>query len=257
MVPTAPSPTGQPAMSLNAKATASTSPRRCQSRVTSPGGKATHIPGLIHWSATGVCDPANVSEAGVVHESRGSNLREVSPVTWIRSDHSLWLVTSRPDAYPVVAGVTFAVGWLHQPTEHLGVLALLAAWIGTSLRRPTELTGMVTTDTPRSRSRSTRRTAPCSSWQRRPSSSRGAWCASTRRLTTCRRPPSSTACATGEGLCQRLDPLAHAPGHPLAWPSSSPGRTRVTGIGNAGSGGSRAFRRRTIPAGTTRVLDQR
>ena len=83
-----------------------------------------------------------------MHESRGSNLREVSPVTWIRSDHSLWLVTSRPDAYPVVAGVTFAVGWLHQPTEHLGVLALLAAWIGTSLRRPTELTGMVTTDTP-------------------------------------------------------------------------------------------------------------
>jgi hypothetical protein len=38
---------------------------------------------------------------------------------WIRTDAVPWLVTGRPEPEPVVGGVTFGAGFLHQPVEWL------------------------------------------------------------------------------------------------------------------------------------------
>src|SRR5215831_1645187 len=62
----------------------------------------------------------------------------MSDVMWVHAGGSPWVVTSRPADEPVVAGVTWPVGHMDQPTEQLGVLGLLAAWIVTNLRRPSE-----------------------------------------------------------------------------------------------------------------------
>src|SRR6266545_3832509 len=60
-------------------------------------------------------------------------------VSWARAGPTPWLVTEWPGTHPAVAGITFGAGWLHQPTEHLGVVSLLAAWLTASLNRPGSL----------------------------------------------------------------------------------------------------------------------
>ncbi|MEQ4300634.1 hypothetical protein ABNF97_04445 [Plantactinospora sp. B6F1] len=58
-------------------------------------------------------------------------------VSWKRDGGTPWLLAPRVDG-PTFVGVTFAVGLAHQPTEQLGVLALLGAWLTGTLTRPAE-----------------------------------------------------------------------------------------------------------------------